>query len=368
MFDALLPRAEQVCVWDLPLRLFHWLLFSAVATAAVSGFLLPLNWLNLHLAAGTAVIALLLFRLVWGFTGSTFSRFRSFLFSPSQTLAYLKGILAGTAPHHDGHNPVGAVMIFSLLGCLALIAATGLLALGGAEKQGPLRAFASFAAGSAAREIHALAAYALLVLVAGHIAGVIVESRRSGINLARAMVTGRKPSLRPLSIMPPRTAAFALAALGLAGLAGGGAYGLWRVPPPNAPSQPLDAVYARECGDCHIPFHPSLRAATAWSAIMATLPDHFGEDASLPPDTAAAIAAYLAGNAAERWDTRAANVFRAPEPLAITATDYWKRRHAGIGPEVFQRQEVGTKSNCEACHGDARQGLFTPQAISIPKE
>ena len=57
---------------------------------------------------------LLAFRLVWGFTGTTFSRFASFLFSPRETIAHMKGVMAGDARHHDGHNPVGAVMIFAL--------------------------------------------------------------------------------------------------------------------------------------------------------------------------------------------------------------------------------------------------------------
>ena len=66
------------------MRLFHWLLLATVAIAAVSGFLLPLNWLNLHLIAGLTLATLLIFRLVWGFTGSTFSRFASFAFSPAR--------------------------------------------------------------------------------------------------------------------------------------------------------------------------------------------------------------------------------------------------------------------------------------------
>ena len=97
-------------VWDLPLRLFLWMLLTSVVAAAISGFLLPLNWLNLHVIAGTAIIVLLLFRLVWGFTGSGFSRFSSFLFLPRTVLAHVQALRRGETPHYLGHNPVGSVM------------------------------------------------------------------------------------------------------------------------------------------------------------------------------------------------------------------------------------------------------------------
>lgn len=368
MFDASAPRPQCVPVWDLPLRLFHWSLLLGVATAAVTGFLLDATWLNLHLIGGTAIIVLLAFRLVWGFTGTSFSRFKSFLFSPRQTIAHFKGVIAGDAPHHDGHNPVGAAMIFALLGSLAALTITGVVVLGGAEKQGPLKAFVSFATASLTRQIHELFAYGLLALIVGHVAGVILESRRSGVNLARSMVTGKKPSLQIIPLAPPRIGRFFASAIAMTIILGGGAYAMWRQPASGVPQAALDETYAKNCGDCHIPFHPSLRGKAAWGQIMANLSGHFGEDASLDDATTAQLAAYLGNNAAEAWDTRAANVFRGPEPLAMTETAFWKRRHAGIDAAVFKRQKVETKSNCEACHGDARQGLFMPQAIDIPKE
>ena len=96
--------------------------------------------------------------------------------------------------------------------------------------------------------------------------------------------------------------------------------------------------------------------------------DHFGEDASLDAGVTATLTAYLDANAAEQWDTRAANVFRSAEPLRVSETVFWRRRHAEVDQAVFKSKKVGTRSNCEACHGDARQGLFMPQAINIPKE
>ncbi len=355
------PRLPPLSVWDLPVRLFHWSLLAAVLVAGISGFLLPPAWLNLHLIGGTAVLVLLLFRLVWGFTGSSFSRFSSFTFSPGTMAAYARALVKGSAPHHDGHNPVGALMIFALLLVLAVLAVTGVIVLGGAEKQGPLRAVLSYATGSATREVHEIVAYVLLALIAGHIFGVVIESRRAKVNLPLAMVTGRKPSTSQVPIRPPSLPGFFAGAMVLTVVIGGSALLLWRMPAQGIPSETPDALYVKECGDCHIPFHPSLRGRAAWAAIMGDLSDHFGEDASLGGDVTANLSDYLQLNAGERFDTRAANVFRAAAPLRITETPFWTRRHAGIAEEVFKAPKVGTKSNCEACHGDARQGCSCPR-------
>jgi hypothetical protein len=126
-----------------------------------------------------------------------------------------------------------------------------------------------------------------------------------------------------------------------------------------------------ECGACHNFYLPQLLPKESWTLILGHLSDHFGEDASLPADQVDQLRSYLEANAAERWDTRAANMFRTDDPqdpLRITATAFWRYRHHGIDPAVFKRSKVGAKSNCNACHGDAAAGLFSPQAIHIPEE
>jgi cytochrome b len=101
----------MVPVWDRGVRVFHWGLALSVATCAVTGFLAPRNWLNLHLAVGSAIAALVCFRLIWGGTGSAYAQFRSFPPSWSAIREHL-GDLAHRRPRHDlGHNPLGAVMI-----------------------------------------------------------------------------------------------------------------------------------------------------------------------------------------------------------------------------------------------------------------
>lgn len=370
------PRTTRsIAVWDVPVRMFHWLLVAAMTLAAVTGFLLGASWLAFHLMAGLAAAALVLFRLIWGFTGSTFSRFSSFAPSPGAALAHLEDLSERDVPPHAGHNPLGALMVYVLLAMVLGLGASGLLVLGGMLKQGPFKALISFGLGRILREFHELAAWAILALVAAHVAGVVFESWRSRDNLARAMVTGKKhlpdASLAHVTVAPARpTSAWAASLIMAAALLFPAWLGM-NSAAQGVPPATLDPAYASNCGDCHGAFHPSLLTAEKWYAIMAGLDDHFGEDASLPPDVTAELTTYLDANAAEHWDTLPAHVFAANssnEPLRLTTSRFWTFRHNGIADAVFAKPSIKAKSNCQACHADAATGLFAPQAIHIPQE
>ncbi len=357
--------APSVPVWDLGVRLFHWSLALAVAAALGLGFLGPKRLLDWHVLAGYAAAALVLFRLVWGVVGTTFARFSSF--PPS--LSAVRAHLAGKQAAAYGHNPLGALMVYALLAIVLALVVSGIVTLGGALRQGPLSALVAYADGRTAGEVHEWLAWAIAGLVALHIGGVLFESRRERENLARSMLTGRKRPRRDATPDISARPAAALAALALAGIAIAGAW-TWasRLPNRFIPAAPLPE-WAAECGDCHTAHHPSLLPAARWSAIMAGLDDHFGEDASLDAPTAGRIGAWLVANAAERHDTMASNAFRladAAEPLRITATARWRRIHRDIPAETFRRSGIGAAANCAACHGDAATGLFAPQQISIP--
>ncbi|MCP5366200.1 MAG: cytochrome b/b6 domain-containing protein [Hyphomicrobiales bacterium] len=194
---------DTVRVWDLPTRLFHWSLVAAVAAAWITAEVLDDRWLAPHYWIGYAVAGLLLFRLVWGLIGSEHSRFASFAYGPRRVLAHLRDLLGRRAGHYLGHNPAGAAMIFALLTLLALLVVTGLVAQGGAEHAGPLAGWVGTRVGHAAEELHEGLFVALLVLVAGHLGGVALESLLSRQNLVRAMVTGRKA--RPAGPQPDGT-------------------------------------------------------------------------------------------------------------------------------------------------------------------
>ncbi len=364
---------REIKVWDLPVRLFHWALVALVATGAATGYYAPEWWMGWHAAAGYGLALLLAFRVIWGVFGSEYARIASFAHGPRAVIEHLRGLMLLRPPHYLGHNPTGAVMIFALIAVVFALVVTGLLVLGGEEHQGPLAALVSFETGAAAKTLHGTLTILLLAMIGIHVAGVAVESWLGRENLVRAMVTGRKrlpsdaprPRLRPAR---PRAAAATFAAFALA--AGGTLFGLSRLPVPADPATlVLDRTYAIECGDCHAPFHPSLLPAASWAGMMARLEDHFGEDASLDPETTRMIADYLTANAAEVWDSEAANRFRLvskAEPWRITATPYWVAKHAGIDAARFSAAPVSSKANCGACHRDAATGRFDDQKIRLP--
>jgi cytochrome b len=363
----------SIPVWDRGVRLFHWLLVLATSLAAASGFFGDADGINFHALAGTAIGLLLLFRLIWGFTGSTYARFGSFATTPRRFFGHARELLSGHAPHHTGHNPVGSAMIFALFTTLVVILGTGVAVLGGLVKEGPLAPFLSFATAAGIKEVHELFAFLLVGLVVLHLAGVFAESLRVRENLARTMVTGLK-RLRDGAIEANpaggRPWLAAVLFLLLAGSAGAAITHFSLMPGYGVPDKPMDAAYAKECGSCHSPHHPSIAPAATWTAIMKGLDSHFGENASLTPALTAQLATYLADNSAEKYDTWPANRFRVPSqenPLRITDTRGWKRTHRDLPDAVFKAKAVSGKLNCSKCHRDAESGRFAPGAIHVPE-
>lgn len=183
---------SQVKVWDLPIRLFHWTLVAGFVTAYVSG---EFRHGDVHVLVGYALCVLLAVRLVLGFAGGHYARFSSFIFSPAETIEYLRSMRAGNPKHYFGHNPAGALMVFALLALLAIIFMTGLMTLGVIDFEGPLAFMANDVSDDTAYaiyELHEFLTNFAVALVALHVMGVVVGSVQHKENLVRAMVTGRK--------------------------------------------------------------------------------------------------------------------------------------------------------------------------------
>jgi cytochrome b len=365
---------SKVPVWDLFVRLFHWLLVATIATAAVTGFFADASWIDVHVWTGVLAAGLVILRIIWGVLGTTHARFTDFVAGPKKTLEHLRRLRAGRTERHRGHNPLGGVMVLLLLVMIIALAATGVIALAGTLKVGPLAFATSFTTGRLAREVHEILAFFLTGLVALHLAGALFESRRTQENLVRAMIDGKK-ELRETDLLSterracPRLAMLIAVALLIA--SAGSVWSLVAKPGLGVPAAPLDPTYVKECAACHIAYHPSLLPRDSWAALMAGLDEHFGENADLDAATGAAIAGYLQEQAAETYDTKPANLFRrvnVEKSFTITATPFWLRTHAGIPDRVFSKQPVGQRGNCEACHSDARAGRFYPGATRIPRE
>ncbi len=122
-----------------------------------------------------------------------------------------------------------------------------------------------------------------------------------------------------------------------------------------------DPLTRKECGACHMAFQPAFLPARSWEKIMNTLPDHFGEDASLPPEKAEAIRKYLMAKAADRrWRSKMMRgVKKGETPLRITQLPYWKREHGEEVPaRAWNDPRVGSRVNCKACHRYADTGIY----------
>jgi len=176
-----------VKVWDLPLRIFHWLLVAGFFIA----YLTEDELLTVHVWAGYLVTGLLVFRLLWGFVGNGYARFSNFICSPVQSIAYLKDLVALKTQRYLGHNPAGAAMIVLLLVSILATVITGFAVYGADQAAGPLATIGS-ANEKMWEEVHEFFANFTLVLVVVHVAGVAIESYIHRENLVRAMVHGFK--------------------------------------------------------------------------------------------------------------------------------------------------------------------------------
>lgn len=180
--------AYRVRVWDLPTRLFHWLLVACVIGLVATGYRGAVEW---HARLGYTVLALLLFRLVWGFAGGRWSRFRSFLYGPRSLAAYLAG--RAHPDHLVGHNPLGAGSVFAMLLVLLAQVATGLVSDDEIAFTGPLNRFVSSSQGLAATWYHKQVGQWLLIgLVVLHLAAIAWYVLRKRQVLVRPMVAGDK--------------------------------------------------------------------------------------------------------------------------------------------------------------------------------
>jgi cytochrome b len=175
-------------VWDLPVRLTHWLLVVAVAGCWATHYA-GVEWFDWHQRLGCAVLVLVAFRVVWGFVGTRHARFADFLRGPRVIAGYLRD---SGAPPPAGHNPLGGLAIVALLALLLLKAATGLFANDEIVNAGPFYGWVAPELSNRLTRLHRLASDWLLVLIGMHLLAVgwyAIVRRRP---LVRAMLSGRK--------------------------------------------------------------------------------------------------------------------------------------------------------------------------------
>jgi len=172
---ATTPTRAKVPIWDAPVRAMHWLAVLSFAgawlTAEADG------WRAVHISFGFSLAGVMALRVLWGLVGSRHARFASFVRGPRAVLAHFRGLAAGDAEPHSGHNPAGGWAVLALIGLSLAVGLSGWL---------------TYTQGEAFEDVHELVAEGLLALVGLHVAAVVMMSWLSQQNLVRAMVGGRK--------------------------------------------------------------------------------------------------------------------------------------------------------------------------------
>ncbi|MEM5294431.1 cytochrome b/b6 domain-containing protein [Burkholderia sp. JPY481] len=204
------PVPRPVLVWDAPVRLFHWLVVALVAAAYIT---LKLNWIDWHVRVGETLLALVIFRLLWGCFGSETARFRSFVASPAAALRHLRRLFHREPDVQVGHNAAGGWMVLFLLALLLTETLSGLYVNNDIADEGPLSELVPAWLANAISALHGLLWYVLLAAMALHVLVIAVYAVAKGHNLLRPMLTGYK--LLPSSVDAPRQAPALLALLPL---------------------------------------------------------------------------------------------------------------------------------------------------------
>jgi cytochrome b len=219
---------RRVFVWDLPTRLFHWLLvicvFGAFIAVKIGG-----NAMVWHGRFGLAVVALLAFRLTWGVIGSTYARFLTFIRGPQDILAYLRGQWHGL-----GHNPLGALSVVGLLGTLGLLVATGLFANDDIAFEGPLYVLVGKDFSDTLVGYHRLIEPLIIFLVVTHLGAIAFYAMVKKENLIKPMIRGWTESSHGEDARGGGIVALVVALL-IAAAAAYAASGAWVPPPPPPP-------------------------------------------------------------------------------------------------------------------------------------
>jgi cytochrome b len=191
-------NAVPVRVWDWPVRVFHWTLLALVVCSVVTTKLGGV-WMDWHMRSGYAILGLLAFRILWGFAGTRWSRWASFVRGPAAVLGYARTLFSRSHEPAVGHNPLGGWMVVALVAALGVQAGTGLFANDDILTEGPLAKLVSEATSDRLTSIHNANEWVIYALVALHVAGVAFHRLRFGERLVAAMVSGVKR-------LPPRYA------------------------------------------------------------------------------------------------------------------------------------------------------------------
>ncbi len=365
-------------IWTLPTRVFHWMLVVFIVAAYLTSQ--EESFLNIHATFGYGVGILILFRIIWGFIGPKYSKFKDFPLSIKEAIDFTKNIF-NPKKIYLGHNPAASFVMIAIIFTTAFVVISGVLTYGVQEARGILAFLNSplFKEMEIFEEIHEIFVNLLMLLVVAHLGGVFVDRvlhKEQGV--LESIFSGYKNidaksvKLNLFQIVVATIFLTFAAITPIVAIA-------FDTPLTKSVYKKIDyesknSNFVNECGSCHTLYPPFTLPKESWVKLMKPkeLLNHFGDDASLDEDIRADIERFLVNNSSEHSTKEAAFYIgqsaKNKDIIVITKTSYWKKRHKEIKKELFESKKVRSKANCKACHSDIEYGLIEDINIKIPKE
>jgi len=359
----------HVFVWPIGTRIIHWMMVLSFTTAFITSFYEYL--LHDHVALGFIFLIIIIYRIIWGFIGPDYAKFKTFKLKPSQLKHYfVEKIQNRWRKIPAGHNPASSWFTIWALTVGTVIVISGLLLYGIQEGKGLFRFlnddYAQFMIPLG--YIHQYASYLFTAWALIHIAGVMVEQFWHKTNMVFAMITGYKRTDGKDTKVKPYLSFFAysiiLIAIGTYFFIVSSNYNFLTLQKyTNVDYEEVHPVFYKECGDCHKVYPPYLLPKKSWKRVMGALDNHFGEELTednITKSQQSSILEFLVANSAETSKREASikimDSLGIRRPKAITKTPYWRKTHNHIPLSVYKEKKIKDKSNCIACHKDFDQG------------
>lgn len=365
-------------IWPFFNRVVHILLIIFFTITFILGDVDEL--LDYHAIFGILFMVLFFYRILWGFVGPKYSKFKDFNFNKKDLKVYLSSPFSHVK-EYVGHNPASSFAILLMILFSILATLTGMLTYGIQENHGVFAFLHSsfFKDMELFEELHELFANLLIGVIVIHVAGSLIDrfiKKGDGID---SMISGYKKTSTNLSIktniFQKLFILFSLASF---------IYAIYYLTTTkdNIFTASLNKKqyyemqhmeFANECGSCHITYPPFLLPKNSWALMMKDLENHFGDDASIDEELNISILSFLEKNSSENSTHQAAvyilkSLKENNSTIAITKTPYWQKRHENIDKNIFLSKDVKSKANCSACHQDIEFGLLENSLIKIPKK
>ncbi len=365
-----------VFVWPIGTRIIHWMFALSFSAAFFTSFYEYM--LHDHVALGFIFTIMLFYRIIWGFIGPEYAKFKTFKLRPSQLKHYfVEKVQNRWRKIPAGHNPASSWFTVWAMIVGTFIVISGLLLYGIQEAKGAL----SYLNDDYTQYIfileliHRYASYLFVVWATIHILGVFIEQFWHKTNMVFAMISGYKKTDGKDTEVSTMLAMFAFGSIVLAIAT------YFFIISSNYNFLTLQKyreidyaqehmVFHRDCGDCHKVYPPHVLPEESWRLIMATLDNHRGEkitEDNITMHAQESILNYLVENSAEHSTREVAvktmHSLGDIRPKAITKTPYWRETHKDIPRSVYKTKKVKDKSNCFACHKDFEYGLLDDMNI-----